>query len=1136
MTKLKIPTYLANCLLLILLLRVDHTFSQEIGRPFVQNYSDRVYGANPQNWAVITDDRGFVYVGNSNGVLEYDGVNWRLIPVKNGLEVRSLAKDSLGTIYVGSNGEFGKLVTNSRGIMMYESLSDRHTDYFAENNIKFDDVWSTFGLDSGVIYYTDESLFRIQGDSLKWWDNNFVFSHSSYVNGTLYIQTELFGLVYLDETDNLSPVIGGENLFGVSVRFILPFRDQLLIGTENSGIYLLELETGMMTPWNEETNAMLSQQQPYSAAVINKNNVVIGTFQAGIHLLDGQGNIIQTINKSNGLSDNAVTSMTLDEDNGLWLATFNGVSRVEVASDLTAWNEAYGLTGSVTDVIRFQGKLYISTFSGVYYLQNNQPVRISDLNETTWDMEVITGPAGAEHLIISSNSALYEITDNEISFFAKPNAVVYTILESNTIPGRLYLGTTDGLEVLDWRNGSVTIDNFYGINGSVRNILEASSNGNLWIFADSLYQIFSNDDPSDFLTSEWLIYGKKHGLPISKEMDIEEVNGEILFFSEHGVFTFDNMADTFLLHEPTKDWDIRATMVEPERDKSSLWLVNLSDISDYIYNIPSDFRSPPDNDAFIRLPDMTIYALFPEPNGITWVGGNEGLFRHDSAVTRKYAEALRLYIREINVGTEDSIVYYGGGNLDNYKRLKIDFRNNSISIAYASPSFNSENENRCQVILEGRDNEWSAWSDITTRTYDNLSEGEYTFKVKARNVFGHESEEVAFSFVVLPPWYRSVWAYVGYTLGLLMIVVVIIWYNGKRLIQKNIELEKQVRERTKEILDKNQLLESQKLEISKKADDLRVANQSILEKSAQIETQRDKIAENYEKLENAMVQLQEQKELVEQKSIKLEEAQSQLRQVNSRLEQQVAERTQELNDAYVQLLEKNKELDMFIYRSAHDLKGPIARFLGLCYVGKMEIEEPKALEYLARLELTANEMNSMLARLIRAHDINQKQIEGNTIILKDLLSEIIDAYQHKTDINIVIDLEDVENDLTIQSDKLLFSILTENLIQNSFKYADHEKNHRFIKISTGSSEGLLQLEIIDNGVGIPDEVADNIFNMFFIGNEKNGGHGLGLYEARLVLEKLDGKISYNKTEEGFTRFVVQLPISMTHQPAEPAVR
>lgn len=97
--------------------------------------------------------------------------------------------------------------------------------------------------------------------------------------------------------------------------------------------------------------------------------------------------------------------------------------------------------------------------------------------------------------------------------------------------------------------------------------------------------------------------------------------------------------------------------------------------------------------------------------------------------------------------------------------------------------------------------------------YGNLFEGNYTFEVKARNVYHQTSEIGYFSFTILTPWYRSVWAHIGYVILFVIIIYLSIRISSARLKSQNIKLEKAVRERTNEIATKNVHLEQQKSQI-----------------------------------------------------------------------------------------------------------------------------------------------------------------------------------------------------------------------------------------------------------------------------------------------------------------------------------
>jgi len=106
--------------------------NKEEGRPFITNYSPNLHDANPQNWDIQQDDRGVMYFGNSDGILEYDGYNWRLIKTPKNNVVRSLAKDKNGTIWVGGSGEIGFLSPDSTGKM--ELLMQKRMGGFIMSN------------------------------------------------------------------------------------------------------------------------------------------------------------------------------------------------------------------------------------------------------------------------------------------------------------------------------------------------------------------------------------------------------------------------------------------------------------------------------------------------------------------------------------------------------------------------------------------------------------------------------------------------------------------------------------------------------------------------------------------------------------------------------------------------------------------------------------------------------------------------------------------------------------------------------------------------------------------------------------------------------------------------------------------
>ena len=126
----------------------------EAGIPYLRNYPPEEFNAFFQNWQTVQDGRGVMYFANSYGVLEYDGVSWRLIPIA--ADVRSLAIGEAGRIYVGVYDELGFLQPDSLGELKFVSL----LDYLPKSDRKFGRVWNTVAAKDGVYFQTTKYIFR----------------------------------------------------------------------------------------------------------------------------------------------------------------------------------------------------------------------------------------------------------------------------------------------------------------------------------------------------------------------------------------------------------------------------------------------------------------------------------------------------------------------------------------------------------------------------------------------------------------------------------------------------------------------------------------------------------------------------------------------------------------------------------------------------------------------------------------------------------------------------------------------------------------------------------------------------------------------------------------------------------------
>src|SRR5690606_18680656 len=112
---------------------------------------------------LVQDSRGVMHLGNSAGVLEYDGVSWRKTQVKERRIARSLAVGGADSIFVGGYGDIGyldaDLYLKTRFVSLLPKVDSAYRD--------FADVWQTITTPSGTLYITEKYLFRWHNDRIQ---------------------------------------------------------------------------------------------------------------------------------------------------------------------------------------------------------------------------------------------------------------------------------------------------------------------------------------------------------------------------------------------------------------------------------------------------------------------------------------------------------------------------------------------------------------------------------------------------------------------------------------------------------------------------------------------------------------------------------------------------------------------------------------------------------------------------------------------------------------------------------------------------------------------------------------------------------------------------------------------------------
>ena len=236
---------------------------------------------------------------------------------------------------------------------------------------------------------------------------------------------------------------------------------------------------------------------------------------------------------------------------------------------------------------------------------------------------------------------------------------------------------------------------------------------------------------------------------------------------------------------------------------------------------------------------------------------------------------------------------------------------------------------------------------------------------------------------------------------------------------------------------------------------------------------------------------------------------------NRYLEEKVSERTLELK-------EKNEQLDAFVYKASHDIKGPLKSIIGLTTVGKMDLPDKKTQEYFDQILKSTKKLDVLLTELLDLTRVKQMRVEKSRFDFKHTVNEVLKSFEHapnysRMQFNIHIDQRgDFYTD-----QKMTYSIV-QNMIENAIKYMDLKKLNNYLKIDIRTDMNSALMEFEDNGLGIPDESQPRIFDMFFKVNSGSMGSGLGLHITKISVEKLGGKIELKSKAGIGTTFIITL--------------
>ena len=244
------------------------------------------------------------------------------------------------------------------------------------------------------------------------------------------------------------------------------------------------------------------------------------------------------------------------------------------------------------------------------------------------------------------------------------------------------------------------------------------------------------------------------------------------------------------------------------------------------------------------------------------------------------------------------------------------------------------------------------------------------------------------------------------------------------------------------------------------------------------------------------------------------QANDEVKRVNENLESIVQHRTKLLVDA-------NHELDTFLYRASHDLRSPLSSIIGLCNIAAHMSQE----ELVEKVRLTTDGMDHLLSKLKAISEIN-RPTEYSSFSLLNAVERVRYRFRSQIESNRIQFKISCPETIVFYTYPDLIEIILTNLIENALFYSKMgDRPMAVVEFNAKVEADLVQLSVYDNGVGVDNTIRPKLFDMFFKGNEKSAGNGLGLYVVLKSAQALRGTISMESEPGNYTKFIVQIPLN-----------
>jgi len=736
--------------------------------PLIINYSPSDYGALTQNWGVTEDKDGRIYFANNNGVLIYDGFNWKLIGLPNFKSARSISVDSNGSVLVGSRGEFGFIKIDEDNKISYKSLSKNLPNY--KSNAA---IYETHVLDENLIFFRSyKKLFLVEKQKVNVLDNSFKdrVERSFFTNQKLFVFIRNTGLYKFNKNNKKFNLVNESKFFDTKSKTVNGFHiidDKRIYITRRSGIYISNNNELKKIDYKNKT---INETTIYRSYQLKNSNIALATYD-GIFILNKYLEIIDHFNSDKGMRSNNVRSLFEDSSGNLWAGLDDGIAKILIKSQFRFYPKLYAKTGgTVYDLNLFNNNVFISSATGLRKLSTSYvdlnaefiSVANENIKSQTWAIEPINNSLVVGHLgglgKIDENESYSQIVSKKIT------GTIYSLKKSEFLKNKFFVGSEKGLFIFD--NSFEEFQKVENIKSSIWRIVELPTRKEVWVFDEGKGIFRVKFDENEKISVKK--FTSDDGLPSNNKLYVSKYKDKLIVGTKLGTYEFDYKIEKF----------IKSNFFSEKILGKNKHLIRLISINDKYLFHTVHYENFKRNQKFYQIKNETINE-FPIPEVSKNVSVKYHYFKKDKLffTSNEGVAVFDINRKEIDKKSKSKVIFskilvnkkpiFFGGNQQSYDKEVHKIKNifkyneNSFDFYFSATDYLDEQSNSFNTNIVNYKEKNINFSNDKKFTYENLIPGKYILEVNSKNARNKDLPALNYEFVIKKPWWQTTYFYIG---------------------------------------------------------------------------------------------------------------------------------------------------------------------------------------------------------------------------------------------------------------------------------------------------------------------------------------------------------------------------------------